>query len=213
MTDWAAILERAFGNDTKTRGDSGNTGDRGCKLRITNENSSNALVTIDCPPLVTLEPPAAVVTTVTTAGINDGDGPEQKNPPLIQRPPEAVTSVTTVSTFSKPQEENPLAGLRALTAPDDFSMWLQILKDADRFCSSRLEEARSLGWSDTDLFGVHPLAPAARFDAMGLVLLIRGGDVLSLDCKHARLKTVGGSSLVFRKPRNPYAVPVWGLAT
>jgi hypothetical protein len=162
---------------------------------------------------VTLVPPAALVTTVTTAGFDDGDGPQQKNPPSIQRPPEAVTSVTTVSTFSKHQEKNPIARLRILAAPDDFPTWLQILKDADRFCSSRLEEARSLGWSDTDLFGVHPRAPAVRFDAMGLVLLIRGGDVVSLDSKQARLKTIGGSSLVFRKPRNPGAVPLWCWAT
>jgi hypothetical protein len=160
---------------------------------------------------VTLEPPAAAVTTVTISGANGGDGPDQKNPSLIQRPPAAVTSVTTVSTFFKPQEKNPIVRLRALAAPDDFSMWHQILGDADRFCSSWLTEARSLGWSDIELFGVHPHAPAARFDAMGLVFLIRGGDVMSLHCKHARLKTVGGSSVVFRKPRNPDAAPVWSL--
>jgi hypothetical protein len=212
MTDWAAILEHAFKNSAKTSGDSGDTGDSDCKPRIINENSNTALVTIDCPPLVTLGPPAVAVTTVTTADPNGGDGPEEKKPPLIQGPPEAVTSVTTVSTFSKHQKENPIARLRAIAPPEDFSMWLQMLEDVDRFCLFWLEEARSLGWSETELFGVHPRAPASRFDAMGLVFIIKGGEVVSLDRKQARLKTVGGSSVVFRKPRNPDAVPVWCLA-
>jgi hypothetical protein len=43
MTDWVAILERAFENGAKTCGDSGDTGDNRCKPRITNGNSSNVL--------------------------------------------------------------------------------------------------------------------------------------------------------------------------
>jgi hypothetical protein len=36
------------------------------------------------------------------------------------------------------------------------------------------------GWTALDLFAVHPIAPVARFDKMGLVLVICGGEVVAL---------------------------------
>jgi hypothetical protein len=38
-----------------------------------------------------------------------------------------------------------------------------------------------MGWTTLDLFGVHPTRPAVRFDVMGLLLLLQGGEVRSVD--------------------------------
>ncbi len=48
---------------------------------------------------------------------------------------------------------------------------------SEAFISRSGHAAQPLGWTALDLFGVHPLAPASRFDAMGLFLLIQGGAV------------------------------------
>jgi hypothetical protein len=212
MMDWATILERAFENEAKARGDSGDAGDRARKLRITNDNPGTEPVTTFSPALVTTGTYAGGVTIVTSDFADRGDGAQQQIPPLPKGHCDNGTSVTTVPTSSWHLEENPIERLRAIEPPDGFPKWNQVVTDAGHFCRSFLNQARSLGWTDTDLFGIHPRAPVARFDAMGLVFLIRGGDVLSLDCKNARLKTVGGSSLLFRKPRSLEAMPIWCLA-
>ena len=54
--------------------------------------------------------------------------------------------------------------------------------------------------------------PAARYDGMGLVALIGGGEVIAIDRTSATIQKPGGSCLTYylRRPR-PGAVPVWEL--
>ena len=84
--------------------------------------------------------------------------------------------------------------------------WNQIIQDGTRF----LAQWGSSGWSDSDLFGAHPTVPAARFDFMGLVLLIAGGEVEAIESDHAVLRTAGGSLLTYRREttKSPY---LWDL--
>ncbi len=60
-------------------------------------------------------------------------------------------------------------------------------------------QSRQLGWEALDLFGVHPTAPTARFDCMGLVPLLRGRAVLALTDNSAAIKAASGGSLTFRR--------------
>ena len=93
----------------------------------------------------------------------------------------------------------------------DFSesWWRAIVKDGGRLLEEWAPEAARLGWQATELFGVHPLAPAARFDAMGLVLIISGGEVVSIDERSATIRSPGGQLLVYmRRPSNE-AVCLW----
>jgi hypothetical protein len=58
--------------------------------------------------------------------------------------------------------------------------WSQFVRDARRFLAEWGAEAARLGWSAEDIFGVHPLAPEAHHDMMGIVPLIRAAKWLRL---------------------------------
>jgi hypothetical protein len=46
---------------------------------------------------------------------------------------------------------------------------------------------RLASWRPDELFGLHPTAPMARYDAMGLIWMLRGEAVIELTTKEARL--------------------------
>ena len=54
-------------------------------------------------------------------------------------------------------------------------------------------EAAVLGWRTEDVFGIHPAAPSARYDAMGLVPLIGGGEVTVIDGIHPTIRRRKGA--------------------
>ncbi len=83
--------------------------------------------------------------------------------------------------------------------------WHTLQEDALRFLQKWAGQARRLGWEALDLFGVHPTAPTARFDCMGLVPLLRGRAVLALTDDSAAIKTASGGSLTFRQRAAPPA--------
>ena len=72
--------------------------------------------------------------------------------------------------------------------------------------------AAGFGWTASDVFGLHPDAPASRLDGMGLVPLIGGGEVIAINSDRAIIRTRGGSCLTYflRRPR-PTAVAAWDL--
>jgi hypothetical protein len=47
--------------------------------------------------------------------------------------------------------------------------------------------AERLGWMAVELFGLHPDAPMARYDRMGLIWLLQGEHVVALTATEARL--------------------------
>ncbi len=81
--------------------------------------------------------------------------------------------------------------------------WRTLQDDALRFLQKWAGQARRLGWEALDLFGVHPTAPTARFDCMGLVPLLRGRAVLVITEDSAAIKAASGGSLTFRKRAAP----------
>ncbi|UPJ63520.1 hypothetical protein [Bradyrhizobium sp. 191] len=78
--------------------------------------------------------------------------------------------------------------------------WQGILSDAESFLSGWGSAAHSLGWTALDLFGVHPIAPAARFDAMGLILIQNGGPILTLTASTTTMRRASGAVLTYRRP-------------
>jgi hypothetical protein len=75
------------------------------------------------------------------------------------------------------------------------------------------EEAAALQWGFLDVFGVHVRAPAARYDGMGLVPLIRGGEIVALEGRRATIRMPTGSELTYLKRPKQDAVAIWELAT
>ena len=78
--------------------------------------------------------------------------------------------------------------------------WEMLLHDAKRFLDRWSPTAHAMGWTPLDLFGVHPTRPAVRFEVMGLLLLLQGGEVIALTEKGASIKRPSGAVLRFPRP-------------
>ena len=79
-----------------------------------------------------------------------------------------------------------------------------------------LPRAIATGWSERDLFGIHPTAPKVRVDAEGLVTAIILASwplrLLDLDGEVARLVPPSGKPLIHPRRLNcSYTVPLWEL--
>jgi hypothetical protein len=60
-------------------------------------------------------------------------------------------------------------------------------------------QAANLGWTANDLFGLHPIAPLARYDAKGLVWLLHGRPVVVLTETEATIQASSGAMLSFQR--------------
>jgi hypothetical protein len=101
-----------------------------------------------------------------------------------------------------------LAVLRAKCpahVPED--RWREAITDATAFATEWGAEAHSLGWTERELFGLHPAPeqPAAdcdrlaRLDDMGLVWLLRGRPVVALTATEASFRCSSGAILTYRR--------------
>lgn len=89
----------------------------------------------------------------------------------------------------------------------DQERWQQCIADAKRFLETWGGQANALGWSPTDLFGLHqpPEHPhctyqrLSRFDHAGLLWLLRGRRVVALTEITAAIQISGGAPLIFRR--------------
>jgi hypothetical protein len=96
----------------------------------------------------------------------------------------------------------------------DAKRWRTLIDDGGKFLDRWGGEAARLGWSVLDLFGAHPVAPAYRYDAAGLVNLISGGDVVDIRTDRAVIRTPSGTSLTYYLRRDCRdAVALWDLGT
>jgi hypothetical protein len=89
--------------------------------------------------------------------------------------------------------------------------WRRMIDDGGRFLDQWAHRAAALGWSPLDVFGVHPVAPSARYDAMGLVPLIGGGDIVTITETSATIRGRSGRELVYLRRRTADAVTLWEL--
>lgn len=89
--------------------------------------------------------------------------------------------------------------------------WQRLLEDGTRFLEQWGVAAARFGWTALDLVGVHPRAPAARYDVMGIIPLIGGDRVVAIDTKSATIRRVSGAELVWPRRAQLGAVPLWDL--
>jgi hypothetical protein len=105
------------------------------------------------------------------------------------------------------------ARLNVARRPKGFSQaqWEQVLDDGGRFLDGGwAEKAAEAGWSAKDVFGVHPFTPNARYDAMGLVPLMRGGEIIDLTPCRATIRTLGGNCLTYYlRRKSSEAIALW----
>jgi hypothetical protein len=76
--------------------------------------------------------------------------------------------------------------------------WHCCIRDAVEFVDRWGEKAARLGWSAEDLFGLHPAAPMAQYDRMGLLWMLKGEHVVALTAIGARLS---GGLTYYRRGR------------
>lgn len=105
-----------------------------------------------------------------------------------------------------------LARLKRCDPADWLSheQWQGLLSDGENFLTRWGGAAHLLGWTSLDLFGVHPTAPAARFDVMGLILILNGAEVLALTSQTATMRRLSGAVLTFHRPKYGEAVLLSG---
>lgn len=90
--------------------------------------------------------------------------------------------------------------------------WRQLHDDATAFLVTWGAQAHRLGWSVTNIFGCHTAAPRARYDVMGLVLLLHGHRVVAMDERTVRIGIRQGITQSFSRRQNDEAVLIWELA-
>jgi hypothetical protein len=210
MTNWSAVLTRAFEKVGKRCGDSGDNSAKTLEIFVIQPTTP---VTTPTRPVVTVVTPYAAVTTVTTSSDTGGDRGGLAFSGEVQLLTPSVTTVTTVTTDNAPLVEQAFERLKSMVPMKTFGAetWRQLLLDAETFFRRWSASAQLLGWRDEDLLGVHPSAPASRFDAMGLLLILQGGEVEELQSECARIRTQGGSLLVYREHRYAGSVMLWSL--
>ena len=103
-----------------------------------------------------------------------------------------------------------LAGLKRRGPADWLSheQWRGLLSDAENFLTRWGSAAHLLGWTSLDLFGVHPIAPAARFDVMGLIPILNGAEVLALTSQTATMRRASSAVQTYRRPRRGGAIVI-----
>jgi hypothetical protein len=102
-----------------------------------------------------------------------------------------------------------------MPAPSGFTRerWQRIIDATGKFLDCWAAAAIDAGWSDLDVFGCNPNRPDARFDAMGLVLLLDRCEVTSIDGGGADLITATGANQRYRRRPLPVdTVSLWDLA-
>ena len=112
-----------------------------------------------------------------------------------------VNSLVQIGLFEE-IEVNKLARILIVARHKDFEglRWRKIQAGAIRFALDWSPKARSLDWGIRDMFGLHPEAPASRYDCMGLAWLL--GDewrIKSLDARGADIENVRGAILRYRR--------------
>jgi hypothetical protein len=89
--------------------------------------------------------------------------------------------------------------------------WRQTIADARTFVSEWGEQAQAFGWTEHELFGLHPVPeqPAAnysrlsRLDQTGLIWLLRSRPVVMLTATEAVMRCQSGATLVYRRQKEP----------
>jgi hypothetical protein len=150
------------------------------------------------------------------SGRCDKSDGSDKSPPSVASVSSVATvrgtSVASVAPFARTFEA--LEG----RCPDyvPIADWHRAVEDGRRFLIRWAEQAERLGWTASDLFGLHqpPAKPhpsysrLSRYDATGLIWLLRGRPVTVLTEATAAIENPSGAITIYRKHNKPPLGPV-----
>ena len=231
MTDWSGALARAFQRHLEIGGSGGSAGSQKQTERRSRDNrSENSDHEHQSPAINTLR---RTTETTARAAVVPGEVRQQHTAEQSLAGQETTGTIGTTGTSPARDDwfeeraaiiedgagvlrswaEN-FARLDIAERPPKFSepAWRQLIDDGGQFLDRWANEAARLGWSALDVFGVDPAAPSTTYEAMGLVPLIRGGNVVAIGSDRATIRTQEGTLLTYlRRPRQA-AIAVWDLA-
>lgn len=89
--------------------------------------------------------------------------------------------------------------------------WRQAMEDGERFLAEWGDQAEALGWTASDLFGLHeaPVNPhptyqrLSRYDCTGLIWLLQECPIVALTQETAAIKMPTGSITTYRRHNKP----------
>ena len=104
-----------------------------------------------------------------------------------------------------------------MPAPEDWGQDWQTVRDgvlrfADALAGRWLAKAAALGWTDVDLFGADPAAPAARLDVRGTATFIANAEIHLITADAIIVGTRAGKRLRITRPTTPGGVPLWEMS-
>lgn len=212
--DFRAALAASRTKPFKISGDTGDSGDTG----LTPEGNP------EFPAVTTAESELLTVVTAPVAGTDVTTSPDAMVPPSgdtnndsNQRVTDTVTSVTTGN--AEVEERAAImeyeAGMprawadafaKIVHGPNRFAdypaRWQSVVDGALVFADQWAGKAHSLGWTVDELFGLDPVAPAARLDHRGLAFLLGNGSrVVAIDRDGADIITGQGSRQRYYRQR------------
>lgn len=103
--------------------------------------------------------------------------------------------------------------VQAMPPPIGFppERWRQVQQDTARLLDEHGGELHGLGWSATDLFGVHPAVPGVAVCCAGLAVVLGGARVVEATPEQAVFVRPNGARLTYRRAPSSEAVPLWGV--
>jgi len=105
--------------------------------------------------------------------------------------------------------------MSSMPPPAGFSArrWQRIIGAAGVFIDKWAARAAELGWLDVEIFGCDAARPDARFDSMGLAMLLDRAEVVEIDERGADLllTTTGARQRYRRRPLPIHTIRLWDL--
>jgi hypothetical protein len=153
---------------------------------------------------------------VVTHAQSSGDAKCKQSQPFTG----AVTNVTAVTAgfeghaagslpYDCPSEWRAICNELKHSEPPSWAStdrWSELVADAEAFLTAWGLTADRLGWTTLDLFGVHPTAPTARFDVLGLIPILCGRRVCVFTEQTATIECRSGAKQTHHPPTGAGAV-------
>jgi hypothetical protein len=133
----------------------------------------------------------------------------------IHSPPLAELAGLAEADRALPKEwRDALARIESRARPVGISAerWTQAVADAVYLVREWGAALARCGWMLSDLFSAHPIKPLARYDAMGICLLLQGRKIGPIDADRIAIRQPGEAVLHFQARTCPEAVMLWDLA-
>ena len=128
--------------------------------------------------------------------------PDEMRAALRQHKPQVLEILMAHHQGDAPNEwREGIAKLISMAPPPGFTpeRWGVVVNDAGSFLDRWATQAARLGWSAAEVFGCHRRAPAARYDAAGLVVMMNGDEIVALTDTAATIRNKRGVVLTHQR--------------